>query len=71
MIEINEETRTPEIINRIHLANKLVLENSWHFSLTREIFIAACKPLFKLNIDIAITDRVGSCLRQRDNYINK
>jgi glycerophosphoryl diester phosphodiesterase len=68
VVEVHEESRTKEIIDAAHRGNKLVLEDSWHFSSTRELFGASCTPLYKANIDIAITDRPNSCLQQRDNF---
>lgn len=67
VIEVNEKSSTPYFIDAIHKANKLVLEDSWHYSKIRELFGATCLPLFLKTIDIAITDRPNSCLYQRDH----
>jgi len=61
VIELYAPTRTPENIERIHAHRKLASENSWHFSRTRELFGAACKKVFALGIDIAITERPRGC----------
>lgn len=66
VIELIEEIRTPEVIKAIHDAGKLASENAWHFSSVHEAFGAACEPLFKLDIDIAITDKTPSCIKQRE-----
>ncbi len=66
VIELNETFRSTAIIDMIHAADKLVTENAWHFSAVHEAFGAACKPLFEMNIDIAITDKTPSCIKQRE-----
>lgn len=66
VVEVNEKSHFPHFIDALHKANKLVLEDSWHYSITRELFKASCKPLFESNIDIAISDRPASCLIQRN-----
>ncbi len=67
VIELNEDFRSPEIIDAVHDAGKLVSENAWHFSSVHEAFGAACEPVYEMNIDIAITDKTPSCIRQRDD----
>lgn len=68
VIELNKEFRSREIIDAIHDAGKLVTENAWHFSAVHEAFGAACEPVFEMNIDIAITDKTPSCIKQRDEF---
>ncbi len=70
IIELTDTFRSTEIINTIHNAGKLVTENAWHFSSIHEAFGAACKPLFEMNIDIAITDKTPSCIDQREDLEN-
>ncbi|MFL5786010.1 MAG: glycerophosphodiester phosphodiesterase [Bacteriovoracaceae bacterium] len=65
VIELSEDFISADIIDAIHDAGKLASDNSWHFSSTREIFGAACTPLFEMNIDIAITDKPEGCIEQR------
>jgi len=65
VIELHENIRTPENIERIRKAGKLSSENSWHFTSTREVFGATCTDVFRLKIDIAITNRAKQCLKQR------
>lgn len=57
VIELYAPTRTPENIAQIHAHGKLASENSWHFSKTRELLGSACKKVYALGIDIAITER--------------
>lgn len=61
VIELYAPTRTPENIALIHEHGKLASENSWHFSRTREFFRPACRKVFALGIDIAITERPRCC----------
>lgn len=68
VIELNKEFRSREIIDAIHNADKLVSENAWHFSSVHEAFGAACDEVYEMNIDIAITDKTPSCIRQRAEY---
>lgn len=68
VIELHENIRTPAIIDAIHSAGKLASENSWHFSLTRELFVAACTKVYEADIDIAITDKSKSCVEQRNYF---
>lgn len=65
IIELHSEIRTPEVIRSIHTAGKLTSENSWHFSLLHELFGARCTSLFRAGIDIAITNRPASCVKQK------
>lgn len=65
IVEINPETRTEEVIERIHAAGKLVTEDIWHFSQSKEIFSASCAKAFDLKIDIAVSNRPGSCVHQK------
>ena len=68
VIELHPQVRTEEIISLIHTAGKLSSENSWHFSKSNELFGATCTELFKLKIDIAISNRPKSCLQQKKNF---
>ncbi len=61
VIELYAPTRTAENIALIHAHGKLASENAWHFSRTREFFRPACKKVFALGIDIAITERPRRC----------
>jgi glycerophosphoryl diester phosphodiesterase len=68
VIELHSAIRTPRNVRVIHAAGKLASEDSWH--LGRERFWwgtrrASCDKVFRLGIDIAITDVPGQCVAQR------
>lgn len=66
IIEVRPELRTAEIIRSIKATGKLVSENAWRSSLTKELFGAECRTLFRAGVDIVISNRPASCLVQRE-----
>lgn len=62
--EVNQNSRNPTWISRIHGAGKLVSEDSFNYSKLKEFFGAACDKVFKSRIDIAVTNRTLHCKRQ-------
>jgi glycerophosphoryl diester phosphodiesterase len=65
IVEIDSGMRSAATIERIHAAGKLVTEDVWHFSKSKEIFSASCDKAFEFKIDIAVTNRPGSCVHQK------
>lgn len=69
IIEIVPATRTPQVIEAVHNAGKLVTEDTWHFSkVLHEFFGATCKQAYSLNIDIPVTNRPSGCVNQRNSF---
>lgn len=64
VIELHENLRRPEIIEAIHEAGKLALEDSWRYVWHQELLEAACLKVFDLGIDIAISNNPRSCAKQ-------
>jgi glycerophosphoryl diester phosphodiesterase len=71
VIEIHANLRTPEFINLIRASGKLVSENSWHFSKTKELFGAKCETAYNLGIDIAISNSPKTCVAGRIRYLKR
>ncbi|MBI1317989.1 MAG: hypothetical protein GC168_03435 [Candidatus Hydrogenedens sp.] len=69
VIEIDPSMRRPEVIQRAHDGGKLTSYNSWRFSLTQELFRAVVPKVYELGIDIAVTNRPASAVRQRDAWV--
>jgi glycerophosphoryl diester phosphodiesterase len=68
IIEIQPDLRKPEIIEKIHRAGKLVTEDIWHLSWNRELFGSECFQGLILGIDIVISNRIQSCVRQKTKF---
>lgn len=65
IIEIEKPMRRAEVIDRIHRLGKKVSEDAFNYTWTKEIFKAECKKVFANNIDIAISNKVKSCVEQK------
>lgn len=68
VIELHKNLRRADVIGRIHAAGKLALEDSWRYVWHKEVLEAACKKVFTLGIDIAITNNPKSCAKQREQF---
>lgn len=68
VIEMEKDMATPENIKKVHNANKFVSVNSWRYGSLEELFSAACDKVFKLNIDIAVANRISGCVKQKKYY---
>jgi glycerophosphoryl diester phosphodiesterase len=72
IVEMEKEMATPENIQKVHNLYKLVSVNSWRYgNITEEFFSASCDKVFKLNIDIAVTNNVSSCVKQKEQAEQK
>lgn len=67
VIELHENMRRRDVIDKIHQANKLALEDSWRYVFHKEVLKAACDKVFALGIDIAISNSPASCVKQRSD----
>jgi glycerophosphoryl diester phosphodiesterase len=65
VIEIGKEMTRKEVIDAIRSSGKLVSVNSFRFDNFVEFLGANCKLLFKLGVDIAISDNPKSCVSQK------
>lgn len=65
VLEVIPETRTKEIISQIKYSGKKVTEDVWNRVWHKELFGAACDKSLRDGIDIAISNRVGLCVRQK------
>lgn len=70
IIEIQPNLRTPEIMNQIHQSGKLITEDIWHLSWNRELFGSKCFDGLMLGIDIVISNRIHSCIQQKQYFMN-
>lgn len=68
VIELHENIRTRANIAQIKAAGKFSSENAWHESSGRERFGASCRWVFDLGINIAISNKPGGCVKQRNRY---
>lgn len=65
VIEIHKKVANQSTVDAIHAMGKLASMDSFDFSGTKEFFGATCDKVFDLGIDIAITNRVSGCLKQK------
>lgn len=65
IIEVEAKTRNESVIDRIHASGKLVTEDSWHFSKTKELFSSSCKKAFDQHIEIAVSNRPDGCAKEK------
>ncbi|HVK61638.1 MAG TPA: glycerophosphodiester phosphodiesterase family protein [Bdellovibrionales bacterium] len=66
-IELNPRLHNQKIVREVQAAGKLASANSFQVSPDEERSgVASCDILFELGFDIAITDQVKDCTRQRD-----
>ncbi len=68
VIEVHESIRDSQYIQAIHDAGKVASENSWQGTWNQEIFGAKCTLVFEQNLDIAISNRLKHCVKQRDRF---
>jgi glycerophosphoryl diester phosphodiesterase len=68
IIEIDQRMRSKDAIQRIHRLDKLVSEDSFDFDRLKEVFSAQCDKVFSLGIDIAITNKTRSCVKQARKF---
>jgi len=68
ILEMDRDFVTPQRISRIHAANMLVSENSFRYQFTEERFIASCDRVFRLGVDIAVTNNASRCAAQRGTW---
>jgi glycerophosphoryl diester phosphodiesterase len=62
VIELHENLRTKEWIDRIHLAHKWVSENSWHWRYDHEFFGTSCSEgFYEISLDILVSNRPYQC----------
>lgn len=67
--ELNNDSRYPDWIQKLHAAGKLTSEDSFNHSKLKELFGATCTDVFNFGIDIAITNRTESCVEQAQKYL--
>lgn len=68
IIEMEKDMANPTNVQKTHDAGKLVSVNSWRYGSLEELFSAACDKVFKLNIDIAVANRISGCVKQKKYY---
>lgn len=71
IVEVVPETRSPQLIREFQAMGKLVTEDAWHFRKDWEIFKAACLPAFQHKINIAVSNRVDGCVKQKKEFLGK
>ncbi len=70
VIEIHENLRNKAVIDSIHEAGKLVSENSWSWRYDYEFLGTSCLFGVRQGIDILVTNRPNSCLRELRSMIS-
>lgn len=62
------EEATSSQIERIHKAGKRVAMDVWNLVFHKEILGAACTQAFQKGADLAVSNTVRSCVKQRNRY---
>ena len=65
VIELGNEMFRPEVVERVHAADKLVSFNAWRLDPFQEFFGANCAETWDRGTDIAVTKRPSSAVKQR------
>lgn len=71
IIEVTPETRDWNLMQEFKKQGKLITEDIWHFRKDWEIFGSACYRGLKAGINIAVSNRVKSCVKQKKKFLSE
>jgi hypothetical protein len=71
VIELTRKAATPENAVYVHENGKLTSKDAFDFDPLNELFKAECTKVFERGIDIAISNRPGLCVRQKEKFLKK
>lgn len=66
VIQFDKEDVTPERLRLFQSLGKLTSVNSWKYGFADERFKSACKKVFEIGIDIAVSNNNKDCVKVRD-----
>ena len=66
IVEVDNRMNSEEVVSAVRSMGKWVSQDSFDYDFWKEFFGAHCSEVFSRNLDIAISNRVSGCVKQRN-----